>query len=148
MPHTWDALANQRSRIYEEDGRITVKVYAVALDREDVLTLVQALLEAAGAPPGEAALAIGGITFDDEPDPTPGWHRLRALAEAQQLERTRRAQALLEQNRASTTPPLPEDTIASLYRQGVVPSEIAEVMGWRLSSVIAVLENSGVMDER
>lgn len=48
MPRTWDALDGHRSRIYEEDGRYTVKVDAIGIDIEDVITLAHTLLEAAG----------------------------------------------------------------------------------------------------
>lgn len=72
MVRTWDVFGwglgdamAQRSRIYEENGLVTVKVNAIALGRDDVLRLAQHLLEAAGAPSTEAAMAIGSITFDD-----------------------------------------------------------------------------------
>lgn len=84
MAQVWDVFDNQRSRIYEEGGLVTVKVYAVALRRDDVLRLAQHLLEAAGASPAEAVMAIGGITF---PEGRPNDELGTQLTELEQLMR-------------------------------------------------------------
>jgi hypothetical protein len=49
--------------ILEQDGLVTVKMDATDLRPEQVLRVAQHLLEAAGASPQEAVLAIGGITI-------------------------------------------------------------------------------------
>lgn len=148
MTQVWnvlDRLDGEATIRIDDERRVSVAIRVDDVSRQELLRVAQHLLEAAGASTIEAVMAIGSLTFEQPGSVPYAGHGARYALD---LERARmsRARTLLEENRADG-PAVPEETIPLLYRQGVVPSEIAEVMGWRLSSVIALLENLGVMDE-